>query len=89
MDQVQRDCKELMDDLMVQLARKGYFAVGVIVYKEGASSDNEAVRVGCGIDFYSHPKMRPLVIRMLRNAATILEAGAGKADVKVIEIPEP
>lgn len=74
---------------MVQLARKGYFAVGVIVYNENATSDSEAVKVGCSVDFYSHPKMRPLVIRMLRNAATILEAGAGKADVKMIEIPEP
>lgn len=89
MDQVQRDSKQLIDDLMVQLARKGYFAVGVIVYNENAKSDSEAVKVGCSIDFYSHPKMRPIVIRMLRNAATILEAGAGKADVKIVEIPEP
>lgn len=89
MDQMQRDSKNLIDDLMVQLARKGYFAVGVIVYNEQATSDEEAVKVGCAIDFYSHPKMRPIVIRMLRNAATILEAGAGKAKVDVIEIPEP
>ncbi len=88
MDQVQHETKQLMDDIMVQLARKGFFFVGVIAYKEGVS-DNESVRVGCGVDFYKHPKMRPIVIRMLRNAATILEADQGQRVIDVIEIPEP
>lgn len=88
MDKVQLETKQFIDDLMVQLARKGFFFVGLIAYKEGVT-DNEAVKVGCSVDFYSHPKMRPIVIRMLRNAATILEQGAGKADVEVIEIREP
>lgn len=87
MNKLQRDTKQLMDDLMIQLARKGFFFAGVIAYREGAT-DNESVKVGCSVDFYSHPKMRPIVIRMLRNAATILEQGAGKADVEMIEIPE-
>jgi hypothetical protein len=88
MDQIQRDSKQLMDDLMVSLARKGFFFVGVIAYKEGVS-DNETVRIGCGVDFYQHPKMRPLVIRMLRNAATILEADPSKRVLDVIELPTP
>lgn len=88
MDQLQRDTKQLMDDLMVQLARKGFFFVGIIAYKEGVT-DNESVRIGCGIDFYSHPKMKPIVIRMLRNAATILEAEPGKRVIDVIELPQP
>ena len=89
MDKIQLETKQFIDDLMVQLARKGFFFVGLIAYNQNATSDNEAVKVGCSIDFYSHPKMRPLVIRMLRNAATILEQGAGKADVDIIEIREP
>lgn len=83
MDDKAKETRELMVTLMDQLGKKGFFFVGLIAYRDGVS-DNESVRVGCGLDFYAHPKMKPLVIRMLRNAATILEAGPGE---RVIEVP--
>lgn len=78
------ETRKLILKLMDSMGKKGFFFVGLIGYKLDATTDNEAVRVGTSIDFYKDPKIKPAVIRMLRNAATILEAGDGEANVEVL-----
>lgn len=78
------ETRKLILKLMDSMGKKGFFFVGLIGYKHGATSAAETVRVGTSIDFYKDPKIKPAVIRMLRNAATILEAGEDAANVEVL-----
>ncbi len=75
--------EEFFLDLLRKTVSRGFMPVGLICYREGGS-DNESVRVACPVDFYQHKEMRPIVIRMLRNAATILEAGGDDRTVERI-----
>jgi hypothetical protein len=75
--------EEFFLDLLRKMVARGFIPVGFICYRPGVS-DNETVKVACPVDFYQHPKMRPIVIRMLRNAATILEAGGDDRTVERI-----
>lgn len=78
------ESRKLILKLMDAMGKKGFFFVGLVGYNLNAKSDKDIVRVGTSIDFYKDPKIRPAVIRMLRNAATILEAGEGDANIEVI-----
>jgi hypothetical protein len=76
--------RELINLLMDQMGQKGFMFVGLIGYKLGAERDQDAVKVGSSVDFMQHPRMKPIVIRMLKNAATILEAGGNTQTVEII-----
>ena len=75
--------EEFFLDILRKMVAKGFMPVGLICYRLGVS-DNETVRVACPVDFYQHREMRPIVIRMLRNAATVLEAGGDDRTVERI-----
>lgn len=75
--------EEFFLDILRKMVARGFMPMGLVCYRTGVS-DNEAVRVACPVDFYQSREMRPLVIRMLRNAATILEAGGDDRTVERI-----
>lgn len=75
--------EEFFLNLLRKVVAKGFMPVGFICYRP-AATDAEVVRVVCPVDFYQHKEMRPVVIRMLRNAATILEAGGDDRTVERI-----
>ena len=77
------DDEEFFRDIIQKMGKRGYFPVAVVFYKTDAP-ENEAVRVSCPVDFYTHKNMRPVVTRMLKNAATILEAGGDNKTVERI-----
>jgi len=79
----QLEDEEFFLDLLRKMTERGFMPVGLICYRLGVS-DNETVRVACPVDFYQDVKMRPIVVRMLRNAATILEAGGDDRTIERI-----